>query len=157
VQPPDWIIRSAISEDIAGVLSLWREAGIPHGVSDTQEGLSGLLAADREALLLAESDGMAVGSVIASWDGWRGSFYRLAVHPARRREGIATVLLREGERRLQQKGAARLTAIVDDDDPVAVDFWRAAGYHQQADRIRFIRAPWKPGDQSRRIEQPSDM
>jgi ribosomal protein S18 acetylase RimI-like enzyme len=139
--PPDWNIRSATSEDIAGVLSLWREAGIPHGVSDTPDGLSGLLAADRDALLVAESDGMAVGSLIASWDGWRGSFYRLAVHPGRRREGIATVLLREGERRLRQKGAARLTAIVASDDPAALDFWRAAGYQHQADRLRFIRAP----------------
>ena len=34
-----------------------------------------------------------VGSLIAAWDGWRGSFYRLAVHPERRRQRIATALL----------------------------------------------------------------
>lgn len=86
-------------------------------VAYTREGVLGLLDADPEALLVAESDGgEIVGSLIAAWDGWRGSFYRLAVNPEQRRQGIGTALLREGERRLLAHGAARLTAIVADDD-----------------------------------------
>ena len=41
------------------------------------------------------------GTVIASWDGWRGAMYRLAVLPSLRRRGIAAALVDEGERRLQ--------------------------------------------------------
>jgi hypothetical protein len=67
---PDWMIRSATEQDIAPVLSLWVTAGGPPSVSDTHEGLSRLLAADRDALLLAESDGVVIGSLIAVWDGW---------------------------------------------------------------------------------------
>jgi predicted MFS family arabinose efflux permease len=44
-----------------------------------------LLNADPEALLVAEVDGVVVGSLIAAWDGWRGSFYRLAVSGLPRR------------------------------------------------------------------------
>ena len=89
---------------------------------------------------MAESDGGGiVGSLIAAWDGWRGSFYRLAVHPDRRREGLATTLLEEGERRLQARGAARFTAIVADEDRDAMAFWAATGYEQQASRARFVR------------------
>jgi ribosomal protein S18 acetylase RimI-like enzyme len=133
------MIRSATPGDDTAVLTLWRAAGVPVGVSDTPEGLTALMRTNGGALLLAESQNSVIGSLIAAWDGWRGSFYRLAVHPTRRREGIATALLREGERRLQECGAVRLTAIVADDEQLAMDFWRAAGYERQAHRVRFLR------------------
>lgn len=137
---PDWTIRHASEHDVERVLSLWDAAGSAETVTDTRDGVLGLLDADREALLVAESDGgEIVGSLIAAWDGWRGSFYRLAVHPDRRRQGLATALLREGERRLLGRGAARFTAIVTDDDPDAMSFWTATGYEQQESRARFVR------------------
>jgi ribosomal protein S18 acetylase RimI-like enzyme len=139
VAAPETMIRSATSADTAAVLSLWRAAEIPSGVSDTREGLATLLDADGQALLVAESESSVIGSLIAAWDGWRGSFYRLAVHPSRRREGIATALVREGERRLHERGALRLTAIVADDEKFALDFWQAAGYERQPHRARFLR------------------
>jgi ribosomal protein S18 acetylase RimI-like enzyme len=136
---PNWRIRSASAPDIAAILALWRAAEVLPGISDTSDGLSALLARDPDGLLLAECDGEAIGTLIAGWDGWRGSFYRLTVRSERRREGLATALLAEGERRLRARGATRLTAIVADDDPVAMDFWRSAGYRRQPDRVRFIR------------------
>jgi ribosomal protein S18 acetylase RimI-like enzyme len=136
----DWTIRDARGQDIERVLELWNAAGSSETVTDTRDGVLGLLDADPEALLVAESDGgEIVGSLIAAWDGWRGSFYRLAVHPDQRREGLATALLREGERRLRARGAARFTAIVTDDDPDAMAFWAATGYERQESRARFVR------------------
>lgn len=145
---PDWTIRSATRDDIVAVLALWAAAAASPSVSDTREGLSHLLARDAHALLLAESGGALVGSLIATWDGWRGGFYRLAVHPDRRREGIATALLAEGERRLEGQGAVRLTAIVIDDEPAAMEFWRAAGYRRQEHRARFVRLAHGSGGRS---------
>lgn len=133
------MIRSATSADTVAVLALWDAAEVPFGVSDTPEGLAALLDTDAHALLVAESERGIVGSLIAAWDGWRGSFYRLAVHPDRRREGIGTALLREGERRLGKRGALRLTAIVAEDEPLALEFWRAVGYERQPNRVRFLR------------------
>jgi N-acetylglutamate synthase-like GNAT family acetyltransferase len=133
------VLRSAAEENIASVLGLWETAGGTPSVSDTRDGLSRLLACDRDALVLAESGGVVVGSLIAAWDGWRGSFYKLVVHPDHRRQGLATELLREGERHLRARGAVRLTAIVAEDDPGAMGFWRAAGYARQRDRVRFVR------------------
>ena len=122
------------------MLDLWAVAGSLPTVSDSPDGLAALLAADPQALLVAELDGVLTGSLIAAWDGWRGSFYRLAVAPAHRRKGLATMLLREGERRLRLRGAARLTAIVADDKAGAMAFWQAAGYERQQHRARFVRS-----------------
>ncbi|HEX5309747.1 MAG TPA: GNAT family N-acetyltransferase [Solirubrobacteraceae bacterium] len=138
---PSWIIRNASEEDIASILDLWAAADSSPSVSDSPEGLAGLLSADSEAMLVAELDGVVVGSLIAAWDGWRGSFYRLAVLPSEQRQGLATTLVREGERRLCERGAIRLTAIVADEDAGAMAFWRAAGYERQQHRARLVRHP----------------
>lgn len=121
------------------MLALWVAAGALPSVTDNDAGLRRLLATDEQALLLAELDGVVVGSLIAAWDGWRASFYRLAVHPDHRRQGIAMALLQAGEHSVQARGAVRLTAIVADSDPIASAFWAACGYSKQDDRARFVR------------------
>jgi ribosomal protein S18 acetylase RimI-like enzyme len=135
----DMTIRSGEQQDIEQVLQLWEAAGSPPSVTDSEAGLRVLLATDPDALLVADACGVLLGSLIAAWDGWRASFYRLAVDPGRRREGIATALLHEGERRLRARGAIRLTAIVASGDTVATGFWQAAGYTRQPDQARFVR------------------
>jgi ribosomal protein S18 acetylase RimI-like enzyme len=134
-----WSIRSGAEGDIAAVLALWRQGGGPTTATDDEGALRALLARDPEALLVAEASDELVGSLIAGWDGWRGSFYRLAVDPRWRRRGLATALLRGGEERLGALGARRLTAIVVADDDPAVEFWAAAGYERQTNRARFVR------------------
>ena len=136
---PPWVPRNALPPDFDSVLHLWDTVGTPRGVSDTPDGLARLLALDLHSLLLCETDDDLVGTLIAAWDGWRASFYRLVVHPSHRRRGIATALLRHGERRLAALGALRLTAIVAEDDPSAFEFWVSAGYLRQANRARFVR------------------
>jgi ribosomal protein S18 acetylase RimI-like enzyme len=135
----DPMIRSATPDDVDSALELWLASGGEPTVTDTPEGMRRLLETDPDALLVAESAGAMVGSLIAAWDGWRGSFYRLTVHPDHRRRGLATALLRAAERRLSARGAVRLTAIVTGDDPVAVAFWTAAGYEPQGNRTRYVR------------------
>lgn len=140
----DVAIRPATEQDIDPVLRLWEAAGSTPTVTDNHDGLRRLLATDGNALLVAESEEGVIGSLIAAWDGWRGSFYRLAVHPERRRQGIATALLREGGRRLRARGAARLTAIVAEDEPAAMELWAAVGYTRQQNRARFVSSDAPP-------------
>lgn len=135
----NWAICTGAESDVPSVLALWREAGGPPSTTDSETALEGLLAQDADALLVARAGEGIVGSLIAAWDGWRGSFYRLAVHPAWRRKGIATALVRAGEERLRELGAARLTAIVAGEEREAMALWEAAGYERQPDTSRFVR------------------
>ncbi|HET6999551.1 MAG TPA: GNAT family N-acetyltransferase [Solirubrobacterales bacterium] len=132
-------IRAGTESDIGGVLALWRGAEGPPSPTDTAAGLGRLLRHDPGSLLLAESDDAVVGSLIAAWDGWRGSLYRLAVDQDWRRQGIATTLVQTGEERLRRLGAIRLTALVASADREAIGLWRAVGYERQPGTSRFVR------------------
>ncbi len=132
-------IRPGRAGDVLGVLELWDRAGGARSSTESADDVGGLLLRDPEALLLAETnEGEIVGSLIAGWNGWRGSFYRLAVDPGHRRRGLATALVRAGEERLRALGARRLDAIVAADEPDAMAFWSAVGYELQLDRSRFV-------------------
>jgi len=131
-------IRAATRTDREAALAFWRLASDP-SPTDSMEALTLLLDHAPGALLIATSSDELVGTLIAAWDGWRGSLYRLAVHPEHRRSGIATALVDAGEERLRQLGAVRLTAIVIDGDATAAALWQAVGYERQAKRARFVR------------------
>ncbi len=131
-------LRSATAADIPAILSLWREAEAVPSHTDDPEFLSRLIEFDPGSLVVAESEGRLVGSVIAGWDGWRGSIYRLAVAPDMRRLGLARLLVAEAEARLADLGATRLQAIVASDEP-ARRFWQTSDWDEQVERIRFVK------------------
>ena len=82
-------IRECRLEDIEAVLELWRQAEATPGVTDTADDLRRAVADGPAVVLVAEVGGRLVGSVIGTFDGWRGNIYRLAVHPDHRRQGVA--------------------------------------------------------------------
>jgi ribosomal protein S18 acetylase RimI-like enzyme len=135
----EWRIRVGDRGDVRRVLALWREAESVPSATDSEQALGRLLDQDPNSLLLAEAADEIVGSLIVGWDGWRASFYRLAVHPSWRRRGIATGLVRTGEARLEKLGAIRLTAIVATEEVAAMSLWHSMGYTRQGDRSRFVR------------------
>jgi ribosomal protein S18 acetylase RimI-like enzyme len=99
------LIRPAHSEDIEEVLALWSDAEAEPTHTDNAASLQLLLRHDPGSLLVSELDGRVVGTVISGWDGWRGSIYRLVVHPRHRRQGLARQLPSEAESRLTKLGS----------------------------------------------------
>jgi ribosomal protein S18 acetylase RimI-like enzyme len=137
---PTSSIRPGHDGDVTAVLDLWRRADASPSPTESAADVGGLLRRDPEALLLAEADdGVIVGSLIVGWDGWRGTFYRLAVDPAHRRHGLATALVRTGEGRFRTLGARRVTAIAESHKPAAMAFWASVGYELQSSRSRFVK------------------
>jgi ribosomal protein S18 acetylase RimI-like enzyme len=132
-------IRAARSADVPAVLALWHEADVEPSHTDDGTSVTRLVAHDPKALIVAEAAGRIVGSVVAGWDGWRGSVYRLAVAPSHRRGGLGSRLVLAAERRLVEEGATRLQAIVVETDAQATGFWRARGWEEQVERLRFVK------------------
>jgi ribosomal protein S18 acetylase RimI-like enzyme len=133
-------LRSASPADVDGLLGLWQEAAENGGrPPDTGWAVLALLGRDPEALIVAEHDGVLVGSVIAGWDGWRYHLYRLAVRPGWRRQGVGSALLDAAEDRLRALGAARIDAMVLDINDLGQSLWRARGYSRQGDWRRWVK------------------
>ncbi len=132
--------RAATAEDVQPVLELWAASRSDHAETpDSADAIRTLLRTDPGSLLVAD-DGEVIGALIAAFDGWRGNMYRLAVRRDRRREGIATGLVRHGEARLKAMGAPKATALVGRGDAQAEALWRAAGYRDDVAIGRWVRS-----------------
>jgi ribosomal protein S18 acetylase RimI-like enzyme len=132
-------VRPARPGEIDDILKFWAEAAEGTSVSDDPAGVAALLDRDPGALLVAGQDGRIVGTLIAGWDGWRASLYRLAVHPGLRRRGVAALLLRAAEERFAALGGRRVDAMVLDANTLAHHTWKAAGYVRQDQWARWVK------------------
>ena len=134
-----WCVRLCRLEEAEAHLELWKQAQATPSVTDTPEDLRRVLAAGTAHVLVAEAGGQVAGSIIGTFDGWRGHIYRLAVHPDFRRRGIARVLVRAVEERLIAAGARRLIPLVEKDLACAAAFWQSVGYVPDPRIVRYLR------------------
>src|SRR3974390_1634235 len=130
-------LRPATTDDVAAILDFSTEATAEPSSTDDVDGVEHLLAHAPGALIVAVDDATIVGTVIAGWDGWRGTLYRLAVAPSHRRRGLARALVRAAEEHLRDRGARRTHLIVSTaGGRTAVDFWTSARY-EPTDQLRM--------------------
>ncbi|MFF4170646.1 GNAT family N-acetyltransferase [Streptomyces sp. NPDC001744] len=135
----DLRIRAATVTEAGAVLAFWRESAEGTSVSDDLPGVTRLVEHDPGALLLALEGERIVGSVIAGWDGWRASLYRLAVLPSHRRRGVSTALLRAAEERFASLGGRRADAMVLEANGTGRMLWASAGYERQEQWRRWVK------------------
>jgi GNAT superfamily N-acetyltransferase len=140
VTRPNLIIRDAQLKEAPVVLEIWRTAFQEedlHGHLDDVQRI--ILDVGAARLLVAVADGVPVGTLIATFDGWRGNMYRLAVLPQFQRQGIARALVASAEQWLHAVGCRRITALVEKDREWATSFWAAAGYGHEEHMRRYAK------------------
>ena len=138
--PDAFFIRECRPEEAEALLALWQAAGTSPSVTDTITDIRGVIESPA-SVLVAEVGQHIVGSLIATFDGWRGNMYRIAVHPDYRRRGIGRALVKEGEKCLAKLGVKRITALVEEKYPWAIAFWSDIGYEIEPGIVRFFRNP----------------
>jgi len=117
-------------QDYSTVIALWENAGDGIHVrrSDEPAEIQKKLQRDPDLFLLAEYQGIIIGSVLGGFDGRRGMMYHLAVTPEHRERGVATLLVEELERRLRLKGCIRYYLMVTKANLTAIQYYEKRGW-----------------------------
>jgi GNAT superfamily N-acetyltransferase len=130
--------RHATRDDAALILRFWTESGASIGVTDTVEQIQRVATNPAAVFLVAAFSGEIVGTLLGTYDGWRGNMYRLVVRPDHRRQGIGRELVRRVERVFAEWGVRRITVLVEADRPWAAEFWTAIGYPRDDHIVRHL-------------------
>lgn len=85
------------------------------------------LAVQPELFLVAESDGLVIGTAMAGYDGHRGWLYTIAVSPDFQRKGIGSELLAEAEERLATLGCGKINLQIRAGNEAVVAFYHRHG------------------------------
>ena len=130
--------RHATHDDAALILRFWTESGASIGVTDTVEQIQRVATNPAAVFLVAVLSGEIVGTLLGTYDGWRGNMYRLVVRPDHRRQGIGRELVRRVERVFADWGVRRITVLVEADRPWAAEFWTSIGYPRDDHIVRHL-------------------
>jgi len=141
-------IRGFTLADYAQALELWRAVGFPDWSLLTRAQVVTKLRRDRELFLVAELEGRVIGTVMGSWDGYRGWAHNVAVHPSRQRKGIGRTLMCELERRLWHKGARVLNLHYFNDSTGARDFYHSLGFQDATNATTTQKVLKDPGEEA---------
>ena len=128
---PGILIREfCFPQDYQAAVGLWgiMEKGVRVGGSDTPAEIEKKLGRDPDLFLVAEAGGRIIGTVIGGFDGRRGIFYHLGVHPDFRGGGVGGRLMDEVEARLRQRGCRRCYLLVTPDNAEAMHFYERRGW-----------------------------
>jgi GNAT superfamily N-acetyltransferase len=130
--------RRATPDDAESILRLWKDSGASMLAIDEVEQVRRVVVNPAAVLLLAEAEQKIVGTLLGTFDGWRGNLYRLVVHPRWRRQGIGRELVRQVEHVFRTWGVRRITALIEVDRPWAAEFWTSVGYPRDEHVVRHV-------------------
>ena len=133
-------IRRYQHSDYDTVTSVWKKAALryrPKG-RDSRENITRQVDSGQSSLLLAEANGIVVGTVLASSDGRRGFINRLAVIPDYWGRGVAGRLVSEAERLLTVLGLEIIVALVEAGNSNSMRVFEKLAYVKEPD-IVFVK------------------
>src|SRR6266849_465579 len=121
-------IRSFQDADEGEVIRPWERCGLLRPWNDPSKDIARKRRVQKELFLVGTVDGAIVASVMAGYDGHRGWVNYVAVDPAQRRQGLASVLMIDVERRLRDLGCAKINLQIRRDNLDAISFYERIGF-----------------------------
>lgn len=127
---PNVKIRPYTSEDYPYVRDIYEEGELFVDAIDTEENLRTKIEKDPKSILVAVKNNKVVGTISILEDGRMAFIFRIAVTKKERRQGIATMLLKEAERILKQKGLKKVSILVSEKVKELWNYYEGLGYNR---------------------------
>ncbi len=123
-------IRCATLDDIEKVLELWVLVGLITRSQDRNhpKNITKQITQDNSWILVAEEKEKIIGAVLVTHDSRKGWISRLASHPERTREGIASKLIEESEKILLQQDLEKYCTLIVEDNIPSRNLFEKSGY-----------------------------
>jgi ribosomal protein S18 acetylase RimI-like enzyme len=122
-------IRSAVPEDEADVVALWRACDLVASYNDPAADFRFARAGACSDILVAEDEtGRITGSVMVGHDGHRGWLYYVASTPDSRGSGIGRQVVQAAEEWLRQRGVVKAQLLVRETNTKVISFYEHLGF-----------------------------
>ncbi|MCL6234871.1 GNAT family acetyltransferase [Acinetobacter sp. ANC 5579] len=125
-----FIIRPYLETDLDDVIALWELCDLTRPWNNPEIDIFRKLAQRDQLFLLAVKDDQLIATVMGGYDGHRGWVNYLAVHPHFQRNGVATALIQQLEKRLIALGCPKLQLLIRQDNIDVQNFYEQLGYEE---------------------------
>jgi ribosomal protein S18 acetylase RimI-like enzyme len=121
-------IRVFKEEDRRAVIALWQQSNLLKPWNNPDKDISRKLEYQPELFLVAEKNGEIMASVMAGYDGHRGSVYYLAVAADYQKVGVGRTLMSTVESLLKSMGCPKLNIMIRHTNSEVDSFYKKLGY-----------------------------
>ena len=125
-------VRPFQETDRGDVVALWNNVfaddppwNEPNAVIDTK------LTTQPELFFVCESEGKAIATLIAGFDGFRGWIHHVAVHPDYQGQGVSRLLIEAAEAGLKERGCKKVNLQVRAGNEIAAEKYRSMGFSDE--------------------------
>ncbi|MBI2854655.1 MAG: 2-amino-4-hydroxy-6-hydroxymethyldihydropteridine diphosphokinase [Chloroflexi bacterium] len=133
------VIRPLAMKDYDDAWRLWHLCKVPVGATFDRAAVERLVQRNPELILVAELNGMVIGTVIGALQGSQGHIFNHAVDPRCRGRGIGTRLFQEVEQRLIKMGAREIEVMVPKDSLDGKKFFEDAGFKDDSRYVFMVK------------------
>jgi ribosomal protein S18 acetylase RimI-like enzyme len=114
--------------DTRELIALWEACGLVRPWNKPEKDIAFARGKDQSDIIVGVIEESIVASLMVGHDGHRGSFYYVAVAPPWRGQGIGSLLIREGEKWLKERGVWKVNLLIRQENSSVQNFYEQLGY-----------------------------
>ncbi|MEJ2044455.1 MAG: GNAT family acetyltransferase [Reinekea sp.] len=121
-------IRPFAIADQDAVIQIWQACGLVTSWNDPEKDIARKVKVNPELFLVAERDGLVIGTIMGGYDGHRGWINYLAVTPDAQGHKIGEQLIKITEQKLLALGCPKVNLQIRSTNTQMIEYYRKLGY-----------------------------